>query len=161
VAWYAVHTRSRHEQSVHRQLVTKNIEALLPTVSRWSRWTDRRKTIDWPLFPGYCFARFESSDKLRVLTCTGVVGIVSFGGELAVVPDDEIVAIQRVLDSHLPYDACPFVREGTRVEVVRGPLAGLIGRLIRKGSNAQLILSVEVVNGAVSVMVAASDVTPI
>jgi len=47
------------------------------------------------------------------------------------------------------------------VEVVHGPLVGLIGRLVRKGTHAHLVLSVEMVNGAVSVQVDASDVVAV
>jgi hypothetical protein len=47
------------------------------------------------------------------------------------------------------------------VEVIRGPLAGVIGRLVRKGSHAHLVLSVATVNQAVSVQVDASDVAAI
>ena len=53
VRWYALWTRSRHEQVVREQLEQKHIESFLPTVTRWSRWKDRKKKIDWPLFPGY------------------------------------------------------------------------------------------------------------
>ena len=59
-AWYAIWTRSRHEQMVREQLERKGYEAFLPTIPRWSRWKDRKKKIDWPLFPGYCFARFDT-----------------------------------------------------------------------------------------------------
>ena len=41
-----------------------SIDAFLPTITRWSRWKDRKKKIDWPLFPGYCFARFDPADTL-------------------------------------------------------------------------------------------------
>jgi hypothetical protein len=51
-AWYAIWTRSRHEQMVREQLERKGYQAFLPTVARWSRWKDRKKKIDWPLFPG-------------------------------------------------------------------------------------------------------------
>ena len=51
-AWYAIWTRSRHEQVVREQLEKKGFEAFLPTIARWSRWKDRKKKIDWPLFPG-------------------------------------------------------------------------------------------------------------
>ena len=47
--WYAIWTRSRHEQVVREQLERKQIEAFLPTVTRWSRWKDRKKRIDWPV----------------------------------------------------------------------------------------------------------------
>jgi transcriptional antiterminator NusG len=65
LSWYAVWTRSRAEKAVHDQLAAKGVEAFLPTVPRWSRWKDRRKKVDWPLFPGYCFARFDARDSLR------------------------------------------------------------------------------------------------
>ena len=76
-AWYAIWTRSRHEQVVREQLERKGIEAFLPTITKWSRWKDRKKQIDWPLFPGYCFVRFNGADRLPVLKCSGVVNIVS------------------------------------------------------------------------------------
>lgn len=50
--WFAIWTRSRHEQVVRDQLERKHIDAFLPTMPRWSRWKDRKKKIDWPLFPG-------------------------------------------------------------------------------------------------------------
>ena len=51
--WFAVWTRSRHEQAVRQELEKKGLEAFLPTIPKWSRWKDRKKKIDWPLFPGY------------------------------------------------------------------------------------------------------------
>ena len=74
-AWFAVRTRSRHEQVVRHQLERKEVETFLPTVTRWSRWKDRRKRIAWPLFPGYCFARFDPDRPLAIVACAGVVGI--------------------------------------------------------------------------------------
>lgn len=159
-AWHAVWTRSRHEQMVSRELHLRRIEGFLPTVPRWSRWKDRRKRLDWPLFPGYCFARFDASERFTVLNCLGVASIVSINGAPAAIPDQEIEAIRRLVSSELACDPCPFVREGSRVEVVRGPLAGIRGRLVRKGSNAHLVIAVEAVNQAVSVQVDAADVLP-
>ena len=59
---------------------------------RWSRWKDRKKKIDWPLFPGYCFARFDPDDALPILKCTGVVNIVSFEGKPAPIPETSSTA---------------------------------------------------------------------
>lgn len=157
-AWYAIWTRSRHEQIVRDQLERKGYEAFLPTVTRWSRWKDRRKKIDWPLFPGYCFARFGSEKRLPILTCTGVVSIVSFNGDIAPIPDQEIDAIRRLVQSDLQYDPCPLIREGEMVEVVHGPLKGVTGRLTRKGAHARLVLAVDLIGQAVSVEVDASDI---
>jgi transcription termination/antitermination protein NusG len=157
-AWYAIWTRSRHEQSVREQLERKGLEAFLPTITRWSRWKDRKKQIDWPLFPGYCFARFEAAERLPVLKCVGVVSIVSFDGDIVPIPEQEIDGIRRLVESDLQFDPCPLIREGMMVEVTHGPLKGVVGRLVRKGAHARLILSVDLIGQAVSVEVDAADV---
>ena len=158
--WYAVWTRARHEVVVQQQLESKRIEAFLPTVTRWSRWKDRKKKIAWPLFPGYCFARFDRRARLDVLRCAGVVSIVSFEGEPAPIPDPEIEAIRQLVETDLQYDTCPLVRESMMVEVTHGPLLGVVGRLVRKGSHARLVLTVDLIGQAVSVEVDAADVKP-
>jgi len=159
--WFAIWTRSRHEQVVREQLERKQIEAFLPMVTRWSRWKDRKKKIDWPLFPGYCFARFDPDDTLPVLKCSGVVNIISFEGRPAPIPEIEVVSIKTLVGSELQYDPCPLVREGQLVEVAHGPLKGVIGRLVRKDAQrARLVLSVDLIGQAVSVEVDASDVKP-
>ena len=157
-AWYAVWTRSRHEQMVREQLERKGFDAFLPTITRWSRWKDRKKQIDWPLFPGYCFARLNTADRLPVLKCSGVVSIVSFDGEIAPIPDHEIESIRRLIETDLQFDPCPLIREGMLVEVTHGPLRGVVGRLVRKGSHARLVLAVELIGQGVSVEVDAADV---
>ncbi len=156
--WYAIWTRSRHEQVVREQLQTKGYETFLPTITRWSRWKDRKKKVDWPLFPGYCFARFDSRERLPILKCTGVVSIVSFDNEVVAIPDFEIDAVRRVIESELQFDPCPLIREGAMVEVVHGPLKGVIGRLVRKGAHARLVLAVDLIGQAVSVEVDAADI---
>jgi transcription antitermination factor NusG len=157
--WYAVWTRSRHEQVVRDQLERKQFEAFLPTITRWSRWKDRKKKVDWPLFPGYCFAKFDPSDSLPVLKCIGVVSIVSFDGKPAPIPEYEVESIRLLVGSELQYDPCPLIREGMTVSVVHGPLRGVVGRLMRKDAKrATLVLSVDLIGQGVSVEVDAADV---
>lgn len=156
--WFAIWTRSRHEQVVREQLERKGVETFLPTITKWSRWKDRKKQIAWPLFPGYCFARFEAADRLPIIKCTGVVSIVGFDGEPAAIPESEIAGIRMLVESELAYDPCPLIHEGDMVEVTHGPLKGVIGRLVRKGAHARLVLSVELIGQGVSVEVDAADV---
>ncbi len=156
--WFAVWTRARAEKAVFDQLQRKDIESFLPTVRRVSRWKDRKKEIDWPLFPGYCFARFDVQNSLAVLKCVGVAQIIMADGKPAPIPHPEIAAIQRLVQSELKADPCPFIHEGDQVEVLRGPLAGVVGRLVRKGPHTQLVLSITMINRAVSVVFDAADV---
>ncbi len=158
VHWFALWTRSRHEQIVREQLERREIEVFLPTILRWSRWKDRKKQIAWPLFPGYCFARFDPKERLPILKSPGVVSIVSFEGEPAPIPEHEITGIRQLIDSELAFDPCPLIHEGMMVEVTHGPLKGVVGRLVRKGAHARLVLSVDLIGQAVSVEVDAADV---
>jgi transcriptional antiterminator NusG len=159
-SWYAIWTRSRHEQVVREQIERKQFDAFLPTITRWSRWKDRKKKVDWPLFPGYCFARFDPDSTLAILKCTGVVNIVSFEGKPASIPEQEIEDIRRLVESDLQYDPCPLIHEGMMVEVKHGALKGVVGRLVRKGAHARLVLAVELIGQGVSVEVDAADVKP-
>ena len=145
---------------MREQLEQKHIEAFLPTVTRWSRWKDRKKKIDWPLFPGYCFARFNPRERLPILKCAGVVNIVSFEGEPAPIPEHEIDGIRRLVESDLAYDPCPLIREGMMVEVDARPVEGRRRPSVRKSDKARLVLSVDLIGQAVSVEVDAADVKP-
>ena len=158
--WFALWTRSRHEQVVREQLERKQIEVFLPTITKWSRWKDRKKRIDWPLFPGYCFARFDPKDPLPILKCSGVVNIISFEGEPAPIPAVELDGIRRLIETDLAFDPVPLIREGSMVEVVHGPLKGVVGRLVQKKDKARLMLSVDLIGQAVSVEIDAADVKP-
>jgi transcription antitermination factor NusG len=157
-AWFAVWTRSRHEGTVFRQLVGKGLPAFLPTIPRWSHWRDRKKRIEWPLFPGYCFARLDPAHSLRVLSCVGAVSLVGFDGRTSPIADQEIEGIRTLVTSDLRFDPSPLIQEGDSVEVVRGPLRGVVGRLVRKGSQARLVLSVGLIGQGVIVDVDAADV---
>jgi transcription antitermination factor NusG len=145
--WYAIWTRS-------------HLEVFLPTIGRWSHWKDRKKKIDWPLFPGYCFTRVQRDDRLAILKCEGVVSIIGNNGEPTPIPDIEIESVRQLVDSELSYDPCPLIKVGQMVKVTHGPLRGVVGRLMRKGAHARLVLSVDLIGQAVSVEVDAADVKP-
>jgi transcription termination/antitermination protein NusG len=159
--WYALRTRSRHEKLVRDQLQARGIEPFLPLVDRWRQWKDRRKQVAFPLFPGYCFARCSPRDRAAVVRARGVVQILGNQDGPVPVPEAEIEGIRRLVTSTLPVDPHPYLREGDRVEVVRGPLAGLQGLLVRKGSRARLVISVRIIQQAVCVDLDADAVTPV
>ena len=159
--WYAIWTRSRHEKIVRDQLEKKtDVDVFLPTIGKWSRWKDRKKKIDWPLFPGYVFARFVADERVGILKVDGVVQIISNNGILSPIPVEEIESIRTLVESELAYDPVPLIKEGDMVRVAHGPLKGVVGRLVRKGAHARLVLSVDLIGQAVSVEVDAADVKP-
>ena len=159
--WYALRTKSRHEKLVRDQLDKQGIEPLLPTVKRLSQWKDRKKEIEVPLFSGYCFVRFGQEGKLPVQKVSGVVEIVGSGSRPEPIPDEEIEAVKTLMSSVLPYDPHPYLHEGMAVEVVRGPLQGVHGMLLRKEKRHRLVLGIKLIQQAAAVEIDVNDVMPI
>jgi transcription antitermination factor NusG len=145
---------------VHRALGERGVESFLPLWERWSRWKDRKKKVQFPLFPGYGFVHLELSARLTVLRTPGVVGFVTVAHGPAPVPAVEIEAIRTLVCGPLHYDPHPFLTEGMEVEVMRGPLAGVRGHLLRKDRSARLVISITLIRQAVGVEIDAADVTP-
>jgi transcription antitermination factor NusG len=156
--WFAIQTLSRHEKVVRSQLEMRNVEHFLPTMRRINQWTDRKKEIEVPLFSGYCFARFSLTDRLPVLQSQGVVRVVGSGGRPEPVPDEEIESLRTLITSPSNYDCCPYLREGMLVKVVHGPLQGVKGRLVRETKSCRLVLSISLIQCAVSVEIDATSV---
>jgi transcriptional antiterminator NusG len=157
--WYAIRTRSRFEKVVHAQFKHREIEPFLPLLRKRSQWKDRQKMVDWPLFSGYCFAKFMPEQQRMVLQTPGVIQVIGSASVPEPIPDMEIEAMQRVMLHHADSQNWPYhLQEGALITVVGGPLQGLQGRFVRQGSVGQLVLSVHLIQQAVSVTIPASDV---
>jgi transcriptional antiterminator NusG len=159
--WYAIHTRSRHEKVVRDQFAAKEITHLLPLHRKRSRWKDRVKMIEVPLFGGYIFAHFALQNKLQVLQTVGVVRLVGLHGTAEPVPEEQIETIRKMVAYDLPYDPHPYLKEGMLVRVVRGPLQGAEGILVEKKKNYRFVISIDLIQKAVAVDIDSADVEPV
>jgi len=160
-AWCAVYTRHQHEKTVSEVLESKGFEVFLPLYESTRRWKDRRKVLSLPLFPCYVFVRGAIERRLPVLTTPGVHMIINRGERIATVPEEEIDAIRRTVESQFRVEPHPFLRCGERVRVVRGSLEGVEGVLIRKKNLYRLVLSVDMLAQSVAVEIDALDVVPV
>lgn len=162
-AWYAVYTRSRHEQRVFDRLSGLEVEVFLPMMESVRQWSDRRKLILLPLFPGYLFVRIPwlTEYRLAILKQPGVVRIVSNYEKPAPIPEDQVMAIQRFIAHDIRMDPCPYIRVGQRVEIRKGALKGLQGILLRKKGEYRFVIAVDLIQKAVSVEVNAEDLAPL
>src|ERR1700684_1492229 len=123
-SWYALYTCPRHEKRVVQQIERHRISCFLPLYRSVRRWKDRRKELELALFPGYVFVRMALENRLQVLQLPGVVRLVSFNGQPAALPSDEVEALQRRLSDGLRIEPHPYLRAGRRVRVRSGPMQG-------------------------------------
>ena len=159
--WWAVYTRHQHEKSVADQLERKGLEVFLPLYESDRRWKDRTKTLTLPLFPSYVFVRGDSERRLQIVSTPGAHMIVSNGSRFSEIPEEEIDAIRRALQSKHAVEPHPLLHAGDRVRVIRGALEGLEGILVRKRNSYRLILTVAMLAQSAAVEVSALDVEPI
>jgi transcription termination/antitermination protein NusG len=161
IQWLVLRTRSRHEKKVRDELISRRIETFLPLYERWSHWKDRRMRVEFPLFPGYCFVHLRSTERLLVLNTPGTAGFLGFNGYAEPVPDAEIAALSRLVASAIRYDPHPFLTEGMLVEVIRGPLAGVRGTIVRKDRSTKLVLAITLIHQAAALEIHPADVAPV
>jgi len=153
MGWLAIHTRYQHEQLAARSLAYKGFEVFLPQYTVVRRWSDRKKELPAPLFPGYVFLRNELEGHLQILTTPGVLGLVGFAGAPAVIPEAEIDAVRRTLARSLRVAPHPFLQCGDLVRIKSGPLEGIEGILLRNKGQLRLVLSVQLLQKSVAVEV--------
>jgi len=159
--WFALTIKPRHEHAAAASLAGRGYESFLPLYRTTHRWSDRLKTVDLPLFPGYVFCRFDYFHRLPVLTTPGVFSVVSFGGGPHPVDPAELAAIQEIVRSGVPAEPWPFLRAGQRVRVERGPLAGTEGILLQIKGHSRIVVSVSILQRSVAAQVDRDCISPI
>jgi transcription antitermination factor NusG len=155
--WFAAYTCPRHEKYVRRQLDERQIESFLPLYRRTRQWKDRRKQIEFALFPGYVFVRMMEQARLRVLELPGVLRFVSFNGRLAALEEKEIESLRSGLENGVFAEPHPYLRVGRKVRVIRGPVAGLEGVLVRKKDRVRVVVSLPTIMQSIVLEVDATD----
>lgn len=163
--WYALWTSSHCEQLVCDQLAARGLEPLLPRIEVWSRRGGQHRVVSAPLFSGYLFLRHPAMTKASYVEVCKTRGLVRVLGErwdrLEVVPDHEIDGIRRVLDARVPVLPHPYLRDGARVRILKGPLADVEGILVRTKPNRGLVvLQVALLRRSVAVEVDCTLVAP-
>jgi transcription antitermination factor NusG len=159
-SWFAVSTRSRQEKTVASKLGAAGIQFFLPMATEMRQWSDRVQAIQTPIFAGYIFVQIHAHkrEELAVLTTPGVVRLIGNGKGALPIPDQQMEDLRRVLSLNLRYETSSFLQAGDRVRVVGGALAGVEGTLVRSGSGERLIVSIEMIQRAISITVSRRDV---
>jgi transcription antitermination factor NusG len=159
--WYAGYTAARHEKRVAEHFSQRGVEHFLPLYESIHRWNNGRHRVTLPLFPGYIFVRIALAERLRVLQVPGFVRLVGFNALPQPLPESDINQMREALGRGVLAEPYPYLTAGVRVEIRRGPLAGMTGILLRRQNKYRVVISVDLIMRAMVVEVAAEDVVPI
>jgi transcription antitermination factor NusG len=161
-AWFAARTRSRQERVAATLLDAVGVTHFLPLHTEVHQWSDRMQAVTTPLFKGYLFVRLNpiQDTRLRVLKTPGIAGIVGNQTGPLPIPDHEIDSIRTVVAQRAPCTTHPYLCVGERVRVMRGPLSGVEGTLVRSQDDFKLLISVQMIQQSIAITIHASDVRP-
>ena len=157
--WYALQCWLRKESLVAAQLEGQGFECFLPKYKSIREWSDRKKDVEQPLFPGYLFCRFDYTQRRPVVLTQGVLQVVGCGRRPTPIEDSEIQAIQVAVASGVPGQPWPYLEVGERVKIHSGKLSGIEGILVNLKGNHRVVLSVTLLQRSVALEVDLSWVT--
>ncbi len=143
--WYVVKTRSRAEAKVAQRLNLKGLHVYLPLQRTIRQWSDRKKKIDVPLISNTLFVHTNESSLSLVYNVPGFHSILHFLGKPARVRQNEINNLKLLLQENVKFEKQEFqeFKKGEKIEVIRGPLQGIIATSIDEGRTHKLIVEIE------------------
>lgn len=147
--WWVLHTKPRAEKSIARSLFREGIPFFLPIYEQSKRVGRRVQTSHLPLFPGYLFLRAGEKGRISALETNQVAHCIAVSDQAQL--RGELEAIQKVMSSGVPIGPEARLTPGTPVTIARGPLAGLKGKVLRRGSRLTLVLEVHMLSQGVAV----------
>ena len=142
--WFAVYTKYKAEKYVAENLGKKGIQAYVPLMKKTKVYKSKVKHTNLPLINCYVFVRIIKSEYVKVLESEFVMKFLKQRKELIAIPEEEIVMLQRVVGEVV--DMLPNTEVfdiGTPVEVVRGNLTGLKGKVIELKGKKEFLVSID------------------
>ena len=144
-----MHTRPRAEKSLARRFLARDLSFFLPLYQHQWRKGGRLFRAHMPLFPGYIFLRGDAEARLQALETNQVVRT------LTVVDDarlrDDLARVYRMMQAGMLLSPEEQLQPGAAVEIVAGPLAGLNGKILRRGRQLRFFVEVHLLQRGVSI----------
>jgi transcription antitermination factor NusG len=103
----------------------------------------------------------RNHERFRVLRVNGVLRFVGSQGLAIPIQDEQIQAVQLLLEKQLPYCSHPFLKIGQRVRIRSGALRGVEGILVARSGERTLVVSLNAIQRSLSVRIEGYDVEPI
>lgn len=124
--WYALRTKFHKEKVLHQQVLSRNIECFFPRVT--VNPANPRAAKVRPYFPGYMFVNVDIAmhgvSSFQWMPYS--LGLVSYDGEPAFIPDVIIISIKKRLSEIKDNGGLVFdqLKPGTSLRIVDGPFHG-------------------------------------
>jgi transcriptional antiterminator RfaH len=156
--WWVLHTKPRTEKTLARKLLSHSVPFFLPVYSKRGRQRSRTTVSHLPLFPSYLFITGDDSARRVALETNYVVRTIPVVERDRLV--DDLSRVYRLMVSGVPMAPEDRLQPGQWVQITSGPLQGMEGKLIRRGTRDQLIVEVNFLQRGAAVEVEGWAIRP-
>ncbi len=157
--WWAIHTKSRQEKSLARQLLGMEVPFYLPLIPKTNLIRGRRFTSQIPLFGSYMFLFANERERVQALTTERIVQLLPSPSAQEIAQD--LQNVRALIKAGAPLTLESRLAVGRRVRVKSGALIGLEGEIMSRRSGDHLLVSVRFLQQGVSVLIRDFQVEPI
>jgi transcriptional antiterminator RfaH len=147
--WWVLHTRPRAEKALARQLLQHGISFFLPLFQRERPFRGRLVTSHLPLFPGYVFLLGDQQARLKALMTNTVAQTLTVTDQQELHTD--LTRVYSLMASGAALTPEQRLQPGSWVQITRGPLAGLEGKILRRGKRLTFVIEVHFLQRGASV----------
>jgi len=140
--WYVLYVKPKNEKKVAERLSSHQLDVYCPMIKEVKQWSDRKKTIEVPLFKSYVFVNITECERQKVFEVPGVVRYLFWLGKPAIVRDIEMETLKKWLsDDTVENYSLTKLESGDRVAIKRGALKDKQAEIIEIGkTRVKLIL---------------------
>jgi transcriptional antiterminator RfaH len=148
-SWWVLHTKSRQEKSLARELLGSEVPFFLPQVEKTAVVRGRRRSTYIPLFTSYLFLFGNEEERIRSLTTNRVVGVLPVADQSELYGD--LRQVWHLIQSQAPLTVEARLSPGQRVRVMAGVLAGIEGTVLSRHRKTRLLVGVTLLQRGVSI----------
>ena len=156
--WWVLHTKPRAEKSLARKLLRSTTPFFLPLCKRQWRHRGRLLRSYVPLFPGYVFLRADSPSVFKTVETNLVARVLHVEDQRQLHGD--LSRVYCLIATDAPLTPEERLQPGALVEITSGPLAGLEGKVLRRGKQLKFIVEVQFLQSGVSVEIESWMIEP-
>lgn len=159
--WFVLQTKPHSEKKVLKQVEQKEIEVFLPLVEKLRIWSDRKKKISTPLFPGYVFVFASEEERIRAISNTvGALKYIYYEKHPASVSEKEIELIKRTLiEPEKISIEDKQIRKGDLILVTHGIFKGMKGYVNEFRGKYKLTVNLEELSYSFSIILNSNEVS--
>lgn len=153
--WYVLHVKPRMEKRVYEALRLLKVFCYLPLYRKVTKVQRRKVVRELPLFPGYVFTRLSADARREILKTQRIVRMIEVMDPRKMI--HELRQIEHAGRLPVSIKAAENFKAGERVRMTSGPFRGIEGYVQRKGAEATIVLTLEILGRALEVSVSPSD----